>query len=83
MIARINGRKKTKQDLQVCLGEAMLRLGGEVRLGELLRLSELLHLGGEVLLSGSESSETQASGSPRHGFLRLGKDLHLSECFYA
>ena len=41
MIVRINRREEQKQDLQVCLGEAMLRLGGEVRLGvALLRLGE-------------------------------------------
>ena len=61
MIARINGREKTKQDLQVCL-----RLGGEVRLSEAL-----------LSLGGSKSSETQALGSLRHGFLRLGGDQHL------
>ena len=33
MIARINGREKTKQDLQVRLGEEVC-LGGEVRLDE-------------------------------------------------
>ena len=77
MIARINGREKTKQDLQVRLGEAMLRLGGEVRLGEALLHLALLHLGG------SESSEIQALGSPRNRFLRLGKDLRLSEHSYA
>ena len=33
MISRINGREEPKHDLQVCLGEALLRLGGEVRLG--------------------------------------------------
>ena len=54
MISRINEREKTKQDLQVRLGEAMLRLGGEVCLGEAL-----------LRLGGSESSETQTSGSPR------------------
>ena len=53
MIARINGREKTKQDFLVRLGEALLRLGE------------------------SESSETQASGSPKRGFLRLGGDLRL------
>ena len=63
MIARINGREKTKQDLS-------LRLSGEFRLGEaLLRLGRL------------ESSKTQASGSPRCGFLRLGEDLHLGDRF--
>ena len=36
MIARIDGREKTKLDLQVHLGEAMLRLGGKVRLDEAL-----------------------------------------------
>ena len=39
----------------------MICLGGEVRLGEAL-----------LLLGGSESSETQALGSPRRGFLHLG-----------
>ena len=33
MIVRINGGEEQKHDLQVRLGEAMLRLGGEVRLG--------------------------------------------------
>ena len=54
----------------------MLHLGGEVRLGEaLLRLGEALLRLGEALLrlSGLEISETQASGSPRRGFLHLGK----------
>ena len=41
MIVRINGREEPKQDLQVRLGKAMLRLGGEVLLG-----GALLHLGG-------------------------------------
>ena len=54
MIARLNGRDKTKQDFPVRLGKAMLRLSGEVRLGEAL-----------LRLGGSKSSETQASGSPR------------------
>ena len=40
IIVRMNGREEPKYDLQVCLGEAMLRLGGEVCLGgALLRLS--------------------------------------------
>ena len=54
------------------LGKALLRLGEEVCLGE-----ALLHLGG------SESSETQASGSPRCGFLLLGGDICLGERSYA
>ena len=58
--------------MQVCLGEAMLRLGGEVRLGEALQR-----------LGGSESSKTQSSGSPKHRFLRIGGDLRLGECSYA
>ena len=33
IIVRINGREEPKHDLQVRLGEAMLRLSGEVRLG--------------------------------------------------
>ena len=45
--------------MYVHLGEAMLRLGGEVRLG------------------GSKSSETQASGSHRRGFLRLGIERRI------
>ena len=49
----------------------MLRLDGEVRLRE-----ELL------LLGGSESSETQALGSPRPGFLHLDRDLCLGKLFY-
>ena len=32
-IVRLNGREELKQSLQVCLGEASLRLGGEVLLG--------------------------------------------------
>ena len=72
MITRINGREKTKQDMQVRLGEAMLRLGGEVRLSEAL-----------LRLGGLESSETQASGLPRRGFLSLGGDLCLGERSYA
>ena len=72
MIARINGREKTKQDFQERLSEAILRLGGEVRLSK-----ALLNLGG------SKSSETQASGSPRLGFLRLGGDLHLDKHSFA
>ena len=77
MIARINGREKTKQDLQVCLGEAMLLLGGEVCLGQ-----PLLRLGG------LESLKNQALGSLRRGFLclgtdlRLGADLHLGADLY-
>ena len=34
MLVRINGRDEPKHDLQVRIGEAMLRLGGEVCLGE-------------------------------------------------
>ena len=50
----------------------MLCLGGEVRLGKAL-----------LRLGGSESSETRASGSSRHGFLRIcGGDLRLSERSY-
>ena len=61
VIARINGRDKTKQDLLVRLGEAMLRLGGEVRLGEaLLRLGGEVRLGEALLRLGrKESSETR------------------------
>ena len=33
MIVRINRREEPKQDLQVRLGKAMLRLGGEICLG--------------------------------------------------
>ena len=72
MIARINRREKTKQDLQVRLSEVMLRLGREVPLGE-----ALLHLGR------SKSSETQASSSPRRGFLLLDRDLRLGKRSYA
>ena len=50
----------------------MLRLGEEVFLGE-----PLLRLGG------SESLETQASGSSRCGFLCLGGDLCLGKLSYA
>ena len=61
MIVRINGREELKHDLQVRLGEAMLRLGREVRLGR-----ALLHLGGALLrLGGPESVEIRASGSPK------------------
>ena len=61
MIVRINGREKPKHDLQVRLGEAMLRLGGEV------------HLGGALLrLGGPKSAKIRASGSPRRSDLRLG-----------
>ena len=72
MIARINGREKTKQDLQVHLGKAMLRLGGEVRLGKAL-----------LRLGGSESSKTQALGSPRQratpkrALLRIGVEHRI------
>ena len=72
MIARFNGREKTKHDLQVCLGKAMLRLGGEVRLGEAL-----------LRLGGSESSGTQALGLPRRGFLCLDGELRLGKRSYA
>ena len=61
MISRINGREKTKQDMQVRLGKEMLGLGGEVRLGDTL-----------LRLGGSKSLETKALSSPRRGFLRLG-----------
>ena len=44
----------------------MLRLGGEVRLGEAL-----------LRLGGSKSSETQASGSHRRGFLCLGIERRI------
>ena len=72
MIVRIKGREKTKQDLKVRLSKAMLRLGGEVRLGKaLLRLCR------------SESSKTQALGSPKRGFLSQGGDLCLRERSYA
>ena len=67
MIVRINGREEPKQNLQVRLGETMLRLGRGVRLGEVL-----LHLGG------LESVETLVSTSPRCSDLRLGGALHLS-----
>ena len=52
--------------------EAMLHLGREVCLGEVL-----------PRLGGSEISKTQASGSPRHGFLRIGGDLCLGKLSYA
>ena len=61
MIVRINEREEPKQDLQVHLGKAMLRLGGEVRLGEAL-----------LRLGGLESAKTLGSGSPRRSDLRLG-----------
>ena len=51
IIARINGRKKTKHDFQVRLGEVMLRLGGEVHLNEEVRLGKA-----PLRQSGSESS---------------------------
>ena len=72
MIAKINRREKIKQDSQVRLGKAMLRLGEEVRLGEAL-----------LRLGGSENAETQASGSPRRINLHLGEDLRLGKCSYA
>ena len=59
MIARINEREKTKQDLPVRLGEAMLRLGGEVLLGKALLLC----------LDRSKILKIQVSGSSRRGFL--------------
>ena len=71
MISRINGREKTKQDLHVHLGEAMLRLSVEVHLVEALQR-----------LGGLESSKTQALGSPRRGFLRLDGDLRIGERSY-
>ena len=50
----------------------------------MLCLSEKVHLGEELLrLGGLESSKTQASGSPKLGFLRLGGDLRLRQRFYA
>ena len=61
MLVRINEIDEPKQDLQVRLGEAMLRLGGEVHLGR-----ALLHLGRP------ESEEIWASSSPRLSDLRLG-----------
>ena len=48
MIARINGREITKQDLPVRLGEAMLCLGEEAHLGE-----------AQLRLGGSKSSKTR------------------------
>ena len=72
MISRINGKEKTKQDLQVRLGEVMLRLSGEVHLAKALQR-----------LGGLESSKIQALGSPRRGFLCLDGDLHLGERSYA
>ena len=64
MISKINGREETKQDLQVHLGEAMLRLGGEVRLSEAM-----------LRLGGSKSPENSALGSPRQALLRLGEGV--------
>ena len=61
MISRIKGREKTKQDLQVCLGEAMLHLGGEVRLGKALLLPRRIR-----------QLEIHASGLPRQALFRLG-----------
>ena len=50
----------------------------QVRLDEaMLRLGEAL-----LRLGGSKSSETQASSSPRRGFLRLYGDLRLGEHSY-
>ena len=72
MIVRINRREEPKQDLQVRLGEALLRLGGEVHLGEAM-----------LLLGGPESVETLGSGSPRRSDLRLGRALHLGMHSYA
>ena len=61
MIVRINGREEPKQDSQVHLGEAMLRLSGVVRLGKAL-----------LCLGGPKSAEIRASGLPRSSDLRLG-----------
>ena len=61
MIVRINEIEEPKHDLQVRLGTAMLRLGGEVRLGEAL-----------LRLGGPESLKIQASGLPRCSNLCLG-----------
>ena len=72
MIVRINGREEPKQDLQVCLGEAMLRLGKEVRLGKAL-----------LRLGGPESAETLGLSSPSRSDLRLGRALCLDVHSYA
>ena len=72
MIVRINGREEPKHDLQVRLGEAMLRLGGEVHLGEAL-----------LSLGRPENTETLGSGSPRHSDLHLGKVTCLGVHSYA
>ena len=72
MIVKINGREELKHDLHVCLGEAMLRLGGEVHLSEAL-----------LRLGGLESVETLGSSSPRRSDFRLGGALRLGVHSYA
>ena len=52
----------------LCLGEAMLRLGGEVRLGEAL-----------LRLGGPERAKTLGSGSRRRSDLRLGVSIENEE----
>ena len=72
MIVRIHGGEEPKQDLQVCLGEEMLCLGGEVRLGGEVPLGEAL-----LRLGGLEGAETLGLVSPRCSDLCLGGALHL------
>ena len=71
-IVRINGREKSKQDLLARLGEAMLRLWGEVRLGKAL-----------LCLGGLESAETLGSGLPKRSDLCLSGALCLGVHPYA
>ena len=70
MIVRINGRDETKHDLQVRLGEAMLRLGEEVHLDEEVRLGEA-----PLCLGGPESIEIMGSGSPRRSSMPTSRGV--------
>ena len=72
IIVRINERDEPKQDLQVRLGEEMLRLGREVRLG-----------GASLLLGGPKNSENLGSGLLRRRDLRLGGAPSLGVHSYA
>ena len=65
MISRINGREKTKHNLQVRLG---MRGSPRKSIAMPRRIRK---------------SDIQASGSPRHGFLRQGGDLCLGKHSYA
>ena len=67
MMVRINKREEPKSDLQVCLGGAMLHLGGEVRLG-----GALLRLGGQEKCINLVLGPLKWSSTPRRALLRLG-----------